>query len=88
LPVALIFVKVPRPQSDDENPVHGRSVLALFLLFFVVVVLFYGIIAIHDIPYLIAKSRHHFHQDAIRRRVAELEADLKAGGREWNSCSS
>ena len=38
---------------------------ALFLLFFVVVVLFYGIIAIHDIPYRIAKSRQHPHQDAI-----------------------
>jgi len=38
---------------------------ALGLLFFVVAVLFYGIIAIHDIPYLIAKSREHPHQDAI-----------------------
>jgi hypothetical protein len=38
---------------------------ALFLLFFVVVVLFYAIIAIHDIPYVIAKSRDHPHQDAI-----------------------
>ncbi len=38
---------------------------ALGLLFFVVVVLFYGIIAIHDVPYLIAKSRQHPHQDAI-----------------------
>jgi hypothetical protein len=38
---------------------------ALFLLFFVVVVLFYGIIAIHDIPYRIAESRQHPHQDAI-----------------------
>ena len=38
---------------------------ALGLLLFVVVVLFYGIIAIHDIPYLIAKSRQHPHQDAI-----------------------
>jgi hypothetical protein len=38
---------------------------ALFLLLFVVVVLFYGIIAIHDIPYLIAKGREHPHQDAI-----------------------
>ncbi|MGA8918732.1 MAG: DUF3302 domain-containing protein, partial [Pseudolabrys sp.] len=26
---------------------------------------FYGIIAIHDVPYLIAKSRQHPHQDAI-----------------------
>ena len=38
---------------------------ALFILFFVVVVLFYGIIAIHDIPYEIAKARNHPHQDAI-----------------------
>jgi len=38
---------------------------ALFLLLFVVVVLFYGIIAIHDIPHTIAESRHHPHQDAI-----------------------
>jgi hypothetical protein len=38
---------------------------ALGLLIFVVVVLFYGIIAIHDIPYLISKSRDHPHQDAI-----------------------
>src|SRR5437870_9277811 len=38
---------------------------ALFLLVFVVVVLFYGIIAIHDIPAKIAKSRNHPHQDAI-----------------------
>ena len=38
---------------------------ALFLLLFVVVVMFYGVIAIHDIPYLIAKSRQHPHQDAI-----------------------
>jgi hypothetical protein len=30
---------------------------ALGLLIFVVVVLFHGIIAIHDIPYLIAKKR-------------------------------
>jgi hypothetical protein len=38
---------------------------ALGVLCFVVVVLFYGIIAIHDIPYVIAKSRDHPHQDAI-----------------------
>jgi len=38
---------------------------ALGLLCFVVVVIFYGIIAIHDIPYLIAKSRDHPHEDAI-----------------------
>lgn len=38
---------------------------ALFLLFFVVAVIFYAIIAIHDIPHLIAKARNHPHQDAI-----------------------
>jgi len=38
---------------------------ALGVLLFVVVVLFYGIIAVHDIPHLIAKSRSHPHQDAI-----------------------
>ena len=38
---------------------------ALGILLFVVVILFYGIIAIHDIPHLIAKSRDHPHQDAI-----------------------
>src|SRR6516165_8790127 len=39
--------------------------LALGLLFFVIIVLFYGIIAIHDIPAKIAHSRHHPHEDAI-----------------------
>ncbi len=38
---------------------------ALGLLIFVAVVLFYGIIAIHDIPYRIAKARDHPHEDAI-----------------------
>lgn len=38
---------------------------ALFLVFFVGIVLFYGIIAIHDIPYEIAKRRNHPQQDAI-----------------------
>ena len=38
---------------------------ALGLLVFVVVVIFYGVIAIHDIPAKIAEARHHPHQDAI-----------------------
>lgn len=38
---------------------------ALGLLIFVALVIFYGIIAIHDIPYEIAKKRNHPHQDAI-----------------------
>ena len=38
---------------------------ALFMLFFVGVVLFYTIIVVHDIPYEIAVKRNHPHQDAI-----------------------
>lgn len=38
---------------------------ALGILIFVFLVLFYGIIIIHDIPYMIAKSRNHPHADAI-----------------------
>jgi len=37
----------------------------LFLVFFVFLVIFYGIIVIHDIPYEIAVHRNHPHQDAI-----------------------
>ena len=38
---------------------------ALGILVFVAITLFYGIIAIHDIPYEISKHRNHPHQDAI-----------------------
>lgn len=38
---------------------------ALGVLLFVVVVIFYGVIAIHDIPYEIAKKRNHPQQDAL-----------------------
>lgn len=38
---------------------------ALGVLIFVFLVIFYGIIILHDIPYLIAKSRNHPHADAI-----------------------
>ncbi len=47
--------------------------VALFLLIFVALVMFYGIIAIHDIPYEIAKKRNHPHLEmfhvAIMRRI-------------------
>lgn len=39
--------------------------IALGILVFVGVTLFYGIIAIHDIPYEIAKHRNHPQQDAL-----------------------
>ena len=38
---------------------------ALVLLIFVILTLAYGMIAIHDIPYNIAKKRNHPHRDAI-----------------------
>lgn len=38
---------------------------ALGILIFVFLVIFYGIIILHDIPYLIAKKRNHPHADAI-----------------------
>ena len=39
--------------------------IALGMLIFVAITLFYGVIAIHDIPYEIAKHRNHPQQDAI-----------------------
>lgn len=39
--------------------------VALAILVFVALTLFYGIIVIHDIPYEIAKHRNHPHQDVL-----------------------
>ena len=39
--------------------------LSLVLLIAIGVLLFYGVIAIHDIPHDIAKARNHPHADAI-----------------------
>ncbi len=39
--------------------------IALGVLFFVGITLFYMVIVIHDIPYEIAKHRDHPHQDAL-----------------------
>jgi uncharacterized protein DUF3302 len=55
-------------QHENKVSTMGDPFLnhfALFLRFFVVVVLFYAIIAINDILYKIAESRQHPHQDAI-----------------------
>jgi len=41
------------------------SYFALVVLFLVVLILAYGMIAIHDIPYHMAQKRNHPHQDAI-----------------------
>jgi len=47
----------------EDHPV--LEYVALVLLIFVVLVLFYGIIVIHDIPYEIAVKRNHPHQDVL-----------------------
>ncbi len=39
--------------------------VALVILIFVALVFFYGIIAIHDIPYEISVRRNHPHQDVL-----------------------
>lgn len=39
--------------------------IALGILVFAAITLFYGIIVIHDIPYEIAKKRNHPQQDAL-----------------------
>ncbi len=39
--------------------------VALVILILVVLILFYGIILIHDIPYEIAVKRNHPHQDVL-----------------------
>ena len=39
--------------------------IALGILIFASVTVFYGIIVVHDIPYEIAVHRNHPHQDAI-----------------------
>jgi hypothetical protein len=41
------------------------SYFALVILFLVVLILAYGMIAIHDIPYHMALKRNHPHADAI-----------------------
>jgi len=41
------------------------SYFALGLIIVVILILAYGMIAIHDIPYHIAQKRNHPHQDAI-----------------------
>jgi hypothetical protein len=41
------------------------SYFALAIILFVILTLAYGMIALHDIPYIIAKKRNHPHLDAI-----------------------
>lgn len=54
-----------RPFASAEQGEPMLDYFALGLLIFVGIVLFYGIIVLHDIPYEIAVHRNHPHQDAI-----------------------
>jgi hypothetical protein len=47
----------------EEHPVLEYAALCILIL--VALVLFYGIIVIHDIPYEIAVKRNHPHQDVL-----------------------
>jgi hypothetical protein len=60
--VAVGVVLVARSNINIDT---FLNYFALGLLIFVGITLFYGIIAIHDVPYEIAKHRNHPHQDAI-----------------------
>jgi uncharacterized protein DUF3302 len=62
---ALFVVAVVFLLRQDIDFDTFLNYFALGLLVFVIVTLFYVIIAIHDVPYEIAKKRNHPHQDAI-----------------------
>ena len=54
---------------------------ALGVLIFVFLVIFYGIIAIHDIPYLIAKKRNHVYSTCYLAVPVDLGDALSTGAR-------
>jgi hypothetical protein len=63
--IAVLLAGIALLISSDIDFDAFLNYFALGLLIFVLVTLFYGIIAIHDVPYEIAKHRNHPHQDAI-----------------------
>jgi hypothetical protein len=63
--IAVLIIGVVYLLRQDIDFDTFLNYFALGLLIFVVITLFYGIIAIHDVPYEIAKGRNHPHQDAI-----------------------
>jgi hypothetical protein len=60
-----MFLHVAVFNQQQLTAMDFLSYFALGILFFVVLVLSYGMIAIHDIPYHIALKRNHPHADAI-----------------------
>lgn len=55
--------------AADREDLQVLEYFALGLLIFVALVFFYGVIAIHDIPYEIAVKRNHPHQDVLHVAV-------------------
>jgi hypothetical protein len=51
--------------AANQGGIMVLEYVALGILIFVVLVMFYGIIVIHDIPYEIAKKRNHPHCDVL-----------------------
>lgn len=62
---ALISTFFALSVSPPNTTMDFLSIFALGLMITVGVVLAYGIIIIHDIPYKIAKARNHPHAEAI-----------------------
>ncbi len=63
--IVVLLIGVTLLVRSDIDFDTFLNYFALGLLIFVLITLFYGIIAIHDVPYEIAKHRDHPHQDAI-----------------------
>jgi len=62
----LLSIAIERlGQTSRKGAAVFLDYFALGVPVFVVVTLFYAVIAIHDIPHLMAKARNHPHQDAI-----------------------
>jgi len=65
LMVGLLILTRSKNESERLKELIMLEYVALGLLVFVAIVLFYGVIVIHVIPYEIAVHRNHPHQDAI-----------------------
>lgn len=63
--VCHICFDAGRTRGPILSAMDFLSFFALAIIIFVVLTLAYGMIAIHDIPYHLAKKRNHPHQDAI-----------------------
>ena len=65
----ISLIKFLKEAGEIEATTGGVKIVldyvALVILIVVILVLFYGIIVIHDIPYEITVKRNHPHQDVL-----------------------